>query len=302
MKVGADVSRVELSNEGLGGVQHFWGDPKVEVAPDGTRAYKAFYPKYSYSKSTNPGIGGFGFGFTGPLDFLASDEILFSYAVWFPKDFEFVMGGKLPGPFGGADPQSAAGCSGGRQVNRDDCFSLRLMWREDGAGEIYAYVPPDPANDHLLDLEGSETDPTIYGLSIARGAFHFARGNWTVVAQRIKLNTFGKADGEIELWANGKSVIHATGVVLRAVETTKIRGIEAETFFGGGSPPWQTPKDQVSYMAGFSAALLGPRSSPADGRAPYPLKLHNNSASVRDYSSRALMFAIAGLVVTLLSL
>ena len=67
---------------------------------------------------------------------------------------------------------------------------------EDGAGEIYAYVPPDPANDHLLDLEGSETDPTIYGLSIARGAFHFARGNWTVVAQRIKLNTFGKADGK----------------------------------------------------------------------------------------------------------
>ena len=39
--------------------------------------------------------------------------------------------------------------------------------------------------------------------------------------------------GELELWVNGKSVIHATGVVIRAVNTTRVRGIEAETFFGG---------------------------------------------------------------------
>ena len=90
MDVGRSISRIPLSDEGLGNITRFWGMSKVENAPDGTPAYKAFYPKLSYSKSPNPGIGGFGFGFTGPLDFLSLEEIIFSYAVYFPQDFDFV--------------------------------------------------------------------------------------------------------------------------------------------------------------------------------------------------------------------
>ena len=57
--------------------------------------------------------------------------MLLSYEVAFDADFPFVKGGKLPGLRGGSDPNT---CSGGSESN-GDCFSTRLMWRTNGAGE-----------------------------------------------------------------------------------------------------------------------------------------------------------------------
>jgi hypothetical protein len=56
--------------------------------------------------------------------------MLLSYEVAFDASFPFVQGGKLPGLRGG--PQDT--CSGGDQSN-GTCFSTRLMWRKNGAGE-----------------------------------------------------------------------------------------------------------------------------------------------------------------------
>jgi hypothetical protein len=45
--------------------------------------------------------------------------------------------------------------------------------------------------------------------------------------------------GEFELYADGVSVIHVTGLVLQTLEheestvTTKIKGLQFQTFFGG---------------------------------------------------------------------
>jgi hypothetical protein len=50
------------------------------------------------------------------------------YEVYFPKNFDFVMGGKLPGMHGGN-----LQCSGYSSIpNGNNCFSTRLMWRENG--------------------------------------------------------------------------------------------------------------------------------------------------------------------------
>ncbi|KZV83509.1 hypothetical protein EXIGLDRAFT_625522 [Exidia glandulosa HHB12029] len=293
------IARLPLNKESLRITQNSFGTTTFTNAPDGTASIQAFYAKNSYSKSTNPGITGFGFNFAGPVDLTTADQILFSYAVWFPPDFDFVLGGKLPGPYGGANEQVAKGCAGGRQDGRNLCFSLRLMWRENGDGEIYAYLPDDPANAGLLLLNGTVTDPTIYGLSVARGAFRFARGDWTVVAQRVKLNTFGKDDGELELWVNGKSVIHATNVVLRAVPETQVRGIEAETFFGGSNSSWESPKDQFAYMAAFSGATVAPGSSPAEGKRAYPLASGDRlqRSPVFSIATTCLIFAIVSLAL-----
>ena len=59
-------------------------------------------------------------------------SMMLSYEVAFDAGFDWVKGGKLPGLRGGPDPN---GCSGGHQPNGSDCFSTRLMWRKDGAGE-----------------------------------------------------------------------------------------------------------------------------------------------------------------------
>jgi hypothetical protein len=62
----------------------------------------------------------------------AFQSMLISYEVAFDSEFDWVKGGKLPGLRGGPDPLN---CSGGNQANGTNCFSSRLMWRANGAGE-----------------------------------------------------------------------------------------------------------------------------------------------------------------------
>jgi len=128
-----------------------------------TKAWEAFYPEGSINPgNANAPRGGFGWYMAGPGGEWAFDtakEIMFSYAVMFEPGFEFKyvirsprlgwmksnfwfyscrQGGKLPGPYGGTTAEIAYGCSGGRQDGRDQCFSLRLMWRENGGMSFLA--------------------------------------------------------------------------------------------------------------------------------------------------------------------
>ena len=56
---------------------------------------------------------------------------------------------------------------------------------------------------------------------------------WNTVAERVKLNDVGQANGEVEIWFNGKSVINLTGIVLCISEECSLRGLQCQTFFGG---------------------------------------------------------------------
>ncbi|KAJ6565448.1 polysaccharide lyase family 14 protein [Mycena vulgaris] len=243
------------------------------AAPDGKQAMEAKYPKGSYIPSKQP-RGGFSFYAPGPadVDFTTAKELTFGYSIMFPQGFQFVKGGKLPGIYGGDDATTAVSCSGGR---RDPtCFSARIMWRPEGAGELYTYLPDpsDPqfaANDKLCKMPNSECNPT-YGASIQRGAFTFPTGEWLTISERVKLNTAGEADGELELFVGGKSVISATGLIIRDSDKGRMRGIQAcrplleihsrlnnfQTFFGGATPDWASPVDQQVFFADFSVAII----------------------------------------------
>jgi hypothetical protein len=135
------------------------------------------------------------------------------------------------------------------------------MWRENGDGELYTYFPPGfPANNKLCSVKPhSECNPE-YGNSVGRGSFRFARGAWTTVAERVKLNDPGASNGEVQVWVNGKSVINVSGVVLRAHGVGKIRGVQCQTFFGGKSfsfelriPPFRS---SFSFPPSFVAAAF----------------------------------------------
>ncbi|KAJ7114560.1 hypothetical protein C8R43DRAFT_127191 [Mycena crocata] len=226
------------------------------AAPDGRRSMKAHYPKGSYTYTHSP-EGGISFYAPGPaaVDLTTAREATFGYAVYFPEDFDFNLGGKLPGLYGGDDDDRSISCSGGR---RDDaCFSARLMWREkSGMGEFYTYLPPgSPENDRVCNIPPkSDCNPT-YGASIGRGSFSFAKGAWTTIAERVRLNDAGKANGELELFVEGESKIKVTGLVLRNNEAGRIRGIIMQTFFGGNEEVWASPKDQDVYFSQFSVAI-----------------------------------------------
>ena len=126
----------------------------------------------------------------------------------------------------------AVSCSGGR---RDDgCWSARFMWRTNGAGELYTYPPPDYAeNEAVCDVPPFSTCNDVYGASVGRGSFKFTPGKRNTIGQRIRLNDVGKANGELELFVNGKSVYTVPGLVLRTAASGRIRGIQMQSFFGG---------------------------------------------------------------------
>ncbi|TCD66231.1 hypothetical protein EIP91_001634 [Steccherinum ochraceum] len=234
-------------------------------ASDPSEAWEAFFPE----GSINPGNkeaprGGFGFYLRGPPQFSQSlkstlpQEVIMSYVVMFEEGWMWQKGGKLPGIYGGVG-DSAYGCTGGRQTDRCKCFNLRLMWREHGAGELYAYLPQNSSNaEEMVNVPPRSVQHADYGFSVGMGSFYFAPGRWTTVAERLKMNTMGQADGEIEVYIDGISVIRAGGLKLRddAAPDSHVQGLHFQTFFGGHSADWASPKAQRAYFAHVSGAIL----------------------------------------------
>lgn len=160
----------------------------------------------------------------GPLD-----DAYLRYWVWFPAGFDFVKGGKLPGLYGGRMT------SGGNIPDGSDGFSTRYMWREDGAGEVYAYLPT--SSEH--------------GTSLGRGAWSWPTGTWSCIEQRVTLNTPGTQNGSIQVWLDDLPVLNTGGLEFRSTDDLRIEGLFFSTFFGGGDESWATPTDQVARFAGF---------------------------------------------------
>ncbi|KAI0806800.1 hypothetical protein C8Q74DRAFT_1320907 [Fomes fomentarius] len=202
-----------------------------------------FYP----AKSINPGQepqGGADF-YATPLDLKGARNVSLEYSVFFPSDFHWVEGGKLPGVYGGHD-----GCSGGDDAVH--CFSTRLMWRGGGVGELYLYAPKDKQTPVLCRTPPETVCSSEYGLSIGRGAFKFRAGRWTRVRQTVVLNTPGEQDGAFTLDVNGERVLDLHGVFYR-----DFNGLQPSdsTFFGGHESRFATPKDQFTWFKDFSMTI-----------------------------------------------
>ena len=91
---------------------------------------KIEYPKGTFKQSGDHGSGGATF-YPSPPELGLAKRALLSYQVAFDEGFQYVKGGKLPGFWSG---KAASDCSGGKKSD-GSCFSLRMMWRADGAGE-----------------------------------------------------------------------------------------------------------------------------------------------------------------------
>jgi hypothetical protein len=203
-------------------------------------------------------------------------EIMIAYSVMFEEGFNFVKGGKLPGAckftspvddlflyssqsytlVGGIGDLSYS-CSGGRQEDRAQCFSLRVMWRAEGAGELYTYLPLTEENRQAqLASTPTVVEDNAFGFSLGRDSFYFPPGEWVTVAERVKLNSLGANDGVVQIWINGEPTIELLNVQLRDSPESQLRGFHFQTFFGGGSPDWATPTDQRAYFADISGAVI----------------------------------------------
>ncbi|KAG6884679.1 hypothetical protein C0993_009022 [Termitomyces sp. T159_Od127] len=222
----------------------------IGKGPQNEVALIGHYPKGSYagSKPPGPGISGFIFEASGGpgVNIASAKEARLTYKVRFEDGFDFQLGGKLPGLYGGANADIAKKCTGGYHNNK--CWSARLMWRDHGAGELYAYLPT--ANQKLAVCKGK--CDLKYGASIDTGNYKFTPGRWIELSERVKLNDVGKMNGEIEVFQDGASKILIKGIELRGSEEGRIFGAMIHTFFGGSSKPaYASPKDQKAYFKDF---------------------------------------------------
>ncbi|OCH88244.1 hypothetical protein OBBRIDRAFT_780506 [Obba rivulosa] len=211
-----------------------------------TSVLQLFYPANSINPTADiPGGADF---YATPLDLSIANNISLEYSVYFPPDFDWVQAGKLPGIYGGH-----TACSGGDAAVT--CFSTRLMWRSHGAGELYLYAPKDKQTDDLCSTPPRSVCDADYGLSVGRGSFHFAAGNWTHVRQTVSLNTPGQQDGGFVLEVNGEVVIDRSDVFYRDIAYTV--PTTTFTFFGGHDPEYASPKDQYTWFANFAMSVNG---------------------------------------------
>lgn len=192
------------------------------------------YPKGSINPNNNTAPEG-GYQCKVPFDDQYK-SLSFKYLLKFEKEFDFAKGGKLPGLYGG-------NCPTGKQ-SPSEGFTTRYMWRTDGAGEIYAYVP-ECGGDKFVD----------YGLSIGRGSWSFERGKWIAIEQYVQMNTPNKKDGCLSLWIDEKPVFHSEEVLFIENNIFSIDGFYFSTFFGGSSADWASPKEQHTFFKNFQIFL-----------------------------------------------
>lgn len=189
---------------------------RCEIVPelgslDG-RALRVHYPEGSVGSST----GGAQWKHILPESY---DELYVRYRLRFSPGFDFVKGGKLPGPAGGTAN------TGANPPNGTDGWSVRGMWRTGGAAVQYVYH---------MDQSGS------YGEDFPWSVV-FTPGPWHTVEHRVVMNTPGEADGIIEGWLDG--ILVQTRYDVRFRTTTEL-GADVfyfSTFFGGSGSSWATP-------------------------------------------------------------
>lgn len=208
--------------------QGLWGRESLSLRQEEGRAgaiLRVQYPQGSVNPGSTTTPRG-GAGFRVPVA-AGAQAVCLRYQVRFPDGFAFVRGGKLPGLYGGTAP---TGCLD--PADRTG-FSARLMWRADGAGEVYLY--------------GTASDSRC-GASLGRGAFAFPTGRWVEVTEEVLPDP---VRGRVRLWIDGQLRVDQSGLALSVGDPPGV-GLLFSTFFGGDDPSWASPRDQFAEFRAFS--------------------------------------------------
>lgn len=161
-------------------------------------------------------------------------EATLNFDVYFPKGFDFVLGGKL---FGFA-PENAVW---GGQTNTPDGWSSRIMWRANGRLVTYNYHQNRPG-------KYGEDSP-----SVGEGQT-LPLGEWVSLSLYLNLGNQDRT-GRSEVWMNGEVAGVLEGLNFHAAnKNAPIEILALQTFFGGSSPRW-APKSSDGRYRIFRATV-----------------------------------------------
>lgn len=165
----------------------------------------------------------------------ASEAAIMEYKLKFSKDFQWKLGGKLPGLGGGGIP---VGCT----TNLDKIqngFSTRLMWRANGNLVVYTYFPN-------RDITKCGVDYQIFS--------NMKTEQWYTVRQELKLNTPGEYNGVMKMYVDNVLVLDKKDILFRlsGKSNVKIDQIVFHTYSGGSDDSdWWSTEDQWIYFDDF---------------------------------------------------
>jgi hypothetical protein len=250
--------------------------PISVIEINGTKAMRAEYQAGLYGSASGPQ-----FRFN-PEASLPAETFVLSYQAYFPADFPWAKGGKLPGLCISAE---WGGCATGGRWG-DSTGSFRPVWREKGRLIGYAYLPlqrgdagkdfgriSDPSEDTGIKLwckndGGLRLYPNewvsigltcrfkVYLDLVERIIYVFLcclclpQNNITIY---ISLGNPGMSDGIVALWANG-AVRIVRDVAWRLSEQVEVSAGLFATFFGGGDPTWAVPSKTYALFRNFAYA------------------------------------------------
>ena len=209
---------------------------------------RAIYQEGRWSPGQGEGGGVLFFAWPNGKDVSLGDTVRLEYEVYFPENFEWVKGGKLPGIIGGK-----TGCGGGDDA--DDCFSVRVMWRRDGDGEAYIYTRKDTWTPEICDTQGTHCDSNA-GMSFMRGAFRFERERWTKVAITVSMNDVGEANGYVRLDLDGETKVEGDKFTFRSSKDVYPEAFTFSTWYGGSDVTWSPSTTVEAYFRNFKLYRL----------------------------------------------
>lgn len=157
------------------------------------------------------------------------DSACVSYRIRFDADFDWSLGGKLPGLSGVAPGVNPGAPTGGNPTSEG--WSGRMMWL--GAGS-YSWVKganmavsymyhPDQAGQYGDDLPWNKA---------------FVPGRWHEVKQCYTMNSIGKKDGQLHAWFDGQLVVNDNAFVYRTRSDVHINYLTWSVFRGGSTLDW----------------------------------------------------------------
>ena len=164
------------------------------------------------------------------------NELYFSYQITFGKNYDFSMGGKLPG-LAGLNPNSSNNPDGCNSVGKDDGFSLRSMFREDGRAIGYFYHQ-DKTRKCVDEIDYQHEGKN----------FSFKREKTYLIEQYVKMNDANQANGIVTIYVNGFKVLEKTNMTFAENGIYAINYQYFQLWHGGNNSDWAVDRDSTAYF------------------------------------------------------
>ena len=149
--------------------------------------------------------------------------VCLSYQVYLPDDFDFGLGGALPGILGRAE-------------DSDDHFLVQPRWRPGGS----------IASTNVMTMSGKKWKQVAEGDGSA-----IPRGRWVKVEQEVVLNAPGQENGSLRVWMDGALAIDRTDLAYRDKSDVGLRGVAADIYYSGDDLMARAPADAKVMVSPF---------------------------------------------------